>query len=103
MGLASCCRRQEWLNESRSQYLRLLTIKPSADTHFLVAQFFEDIQETETARHHAQLAIQTAPDRYRLKGQALIRKMQSLHLGCFRIVETMILEKPVISSPKASM
>lgn len=82
MGSAYCYRRLGQLTEARARYLRLLEINPNADSHFLVAQFFEDIQETALARHHALEAIQLDPNRYRERGHQLIRKMQNLHFRC---------------------
>jgi tetratricopeptide (TPR) repeat protein len=86
MGKAYCCRRIGRLHEARMHYLSLLTFDSGASTHFLLAQFFEDIQETSLAVHHARLAMQRDPHRYGDKGLQLIRKMQSSHFGCFRLV-----------------
>jgi tetratricopeptide (TPR) repeat protein len=85
MGSAYCYRRLGRLTEARARYSSLLEINPNADTHFLVAQFFEDIQETSSARHHALEAIQLDPNRYRERGHKLIRKMQTLHFRCLSV------------------
>jgi len=81
LGSAYCCRRLGLLREARTHYMKLLTVNPTADTHFLLAQFYEDIQETETARQHTQIAMQLDPH-YRVRGSELIRKMQTLHFRC---------------------
>jgi tetratricopeptide (TPR) repeat protein len=73
------------LSEARACYLRLLEINPNADTHFLLAQFFEDIQETSSAQHHALEAARLDPDRYRESGHQLIRKMRALHFRCLSV------------------
>jgi tetratricopeptide (TPR) repeat protein len=85
MGSAYCFRRLGRLSKARACYLRLLEINPNADTHFLLAQFFEDIQETSSARHHALEAAQLDPSRYGERGQELIRKMRALHFRCLSL------------------
>lgn len=85
MGSAYCYRRLGRLSEARTQYLSLLKFGSNADTHFLLARFFEDIQETGSARHHAEAAMQLAPMRYGVKGRELIRKMQVLHFRCLSV------------------
>ncbi len=85
MGSAYCFRRLGRLNEARACYLRLLEINPNADTHFLLAQFFEDIQETSSAQHHTLEAARLDPNRYRERGLKLIRKMRSLHFRCLNV------------------
>jgi tetratricopeptide (TPR) repeat protein len=85
MGSAYCYRRLGRLSEARACYLRLLEINPNADTHFLLAQFFEDIQETSSAQHHALEAARLDPDRYRESGHQLIRKMRALHFRCLSV------------------
>jgi tetratricopeptide (TPR) repeat protein len=85
MGSAYCYRRLGRLSEARACYLRLLEIDPNADTHFLLAQFFEDIQETSSARHHALEAARLDPSRYRERGNQLTRKMRALHFRCLSV------------------
>ena len=85
MGSAYCFRRLGRLSQARACYLRLLEINPYADTHFLLAQFFEDIQETSLARHHALEAARLDPSRYGERGQELISKMRALHFRCLSL------------------
>ena len=85
LGAAYCYRRLGRLNEARACYLRLLEIDPNADTHFLLAHFFEDIQETSSAQHHALEAARLDPNHYRERGHQLIRKMRALHFRCLSI------------------
>ena len=85
MGSAYCYRRLGRLSEARACYLRLLEINPNADTHFLLAQFFEDIQETSSAQHHALEAARLDPNRYRERGNQLTRKMRTLHFRCLSV------------------
>lgn len=85
MGAAYCYRRLSRLSEARACYLRLLEINPNAETHFLLAQFFEDIQETSLASHHALEAARLDPKLYREKGHQLIRKVRALHFRCLSV------------------
>jgi tetratricopeptide (TPR) repeat protein len=85
MGSAYCYRRLGRLNEARACYQRLLEINPNADTHFLLAQFFEDIQETSLARHHALEAARLDSNRYRERGHQLIGRMRTLHFRCLSV------------------
>ena len=85
MGSAYCYRRLGRLNEARACYHRLLEINPNADTHFLLAQFFEDIQETFLAQYHALEAAQLDSNRYRERGHQLIGRMRALHFRCLSV------------------
>lgn len=69
--------------EAEAAYLQLLALSPTADTHFLLAQFYEDTQQTAKAHAHAREAMALAPDRYRQQGQQLIDKLVTLHFGCW--------------------
>jgi hypothetical protein len=85
MGKAYCCRRLGQLTEAHTQYQKLLSLNADASTHFLLAQFYEDIQETTQAVHHATIAAKLNSRNYGDKAQRLIQKMQASHFGCFRI------------------
>jgi tetratricopeptide (TPR) repeat protein len=85
MGSAYCYRRLGRLNEARACYQRLLEINPNADTHFLLAQFFEDIQETSLAQHHALEAARLDSNRYRERSHQLIGRMRALHFRCLSV------------------
>jgi tetratricopeptide (TPR) repeat protein len=87
MGSAYCWRRLGQLNEARVSYLKLLEIDPGADTHFLLAQFFEDIQETSSAQHHALMSMQFDPKRYASKSGELIRRLQAHHFRCLSVYQ----------------
>ncbi len=85
MGCAYCYRRLGRLSEARACYQRLLEINPNADTHFLLAQFFEDIQETSLAQYHALEAARLDSNRYRERGHQLIGRMRALHFRCLSV------------------
>lgn len=88
MGTAYCYRQLGQLSEAKSSYQKLLSLDSNAGTHFLLAQFFEDIQETENALQHAEAARRIDPNRYGEKAAQLIDNMQSKHFGCFRILRS---------------
>lgn len=85
MGTAYCHRQLGQLNAAKLHYQKLLSLNPSAETHFLLAQFFEDIQETETALQHAETARRIDAQHYGEKAGQLIHNMQSKHFGCFGV------------------
>lgn len=85
MGTAVCYRKLGRIRQAKEAWLSLLDISPTAETHFLLAQFFEDIQDTARAHEHARKAMEISPSRYSEKCQALISKMQTLHFGCFGV------------------
>jgi len=59
-----------------------LTLAPDADSHFLLAQFYEDTQQTASARRHAQRAVALAPERYQERAEQLLNKLATFHFGC---------------------
>jgi tetratricopeptide (TPR) repeat protein len=81
-GAAYCLRKSGRYAEAETAYLQLLALSPSADTHFLLARFYEDMQQTAKARTHAKLAMAAAPERYQRQGQRLLEKLNTLHFGC---------------------
>lgn len=87
-GVAYCLRKQGRYLEAEQSYQRLLALAPDADVHFLLAQFYEDTQQTTLARQHAQRAMALAPDQYQQSGQRLINKLTTMHFGCFKMLST---------------
>jgi tetratricopeptide (TPR) repeat protein len=84
-GIAYCLRKQGRYLEAEAAYLEVLSLAPTADTHFLLAQFYEDGQQAEKAHHHARQAIRLAPTQYRVPGEKLIAKLTTSHFGCFQV------------------
>lgn len=85
-GIAYCLRKQGRYREAEQAYRQLLTLSPTADVYFLLAQFYEDTQQTTLARQHAQRAMVLAPDRFARSGQRLINKLTTMHFGCFKML-----------------
>jgi len=84
-GVAFCHRRAGRYAEAEAAYQELLGIAPTADTHFLLAQFYDDAQQAKKAHFHARRAMEFAPKRYRERGEALIGKMSVFQFGCLRV------------------
>ncbi len=84
-GMAHAQNRQGQTRKAEETYLKLLEINDSAETHFLLAQFYEEEQQTAEAFHHASRAMALAPSRFSEAGQTLIDQLQSAHMGCFQI------------------
>jgi Tetratricopeptide repeat len=71
--------------EAEKTYQQLLSLSDSAETHYLLAQFYEDAQHADKARTHARRAMEIAPDRYRGQGERLINKLAVHHFGCLGV------------------
>jgi tetratricopeptide (TPR) repeat protein len=84
-GIAYCERKMGRYVEAEKAYLALLALSPSADNHFLLAQFYEDTQRASLAEMHARRAISLDPERYALEGAKLIDKLVTLHFGCWGV------------------
>lgn len=58
----------------------------TADSHFLLAQFYEDAQQADKARTHARRAMALAPERYQKEGEKLINRLTTFHFGCLHVL-----------------
>ncbi|HEY4261840.1 MAG TPA: tetratricopeptide repeat protein, partial [Schlesneria sp.] len=83
--LAYCERKLANYEEAESHYLEVLAASPTAENHFLVAQFYEDMQQAGQARIHARQAMVLDPRRYQRDGQKLIDKLTLGHFGCLQV------------------
>ena len=84
-GQAFALRKLGRIEEAEAAYQRLVQMAPSAENHFLLAQFYEDIQETSQATRYAHQAMQLSPAQFQASGKALIAKMKANHFGCFQL------------------
>lgn len=82
-GIAYAERKAGHTPEAEAAYRELLALSPTAETHFLLAQFYEDAQQTDLAHQHARQAMTLDPRRYGKSGRELIDKLQTVHFGCF--------------------
>jgi tetratricopeptide (TPR) repeat protein len=69
--------------EAEAAYHQVLTLAPTAQSHFLLAQFYEDTQQAALAEHHAHTAANLDPARYKEASQQLTDKLITLHFGCW--------------------
>jgi tetratricopeptide (TPR) repeat protein len=84
-GMAFCQRKMGRYADAEVMYGQVLALSPSADSHFLLAQFYEDTQQAAKARMHARRAIALSPARYREEGEKLIRKLSVFQFGCLGV------------------
>lgn len=84
-GVAFCERKLGRLVEAEAGYQALLRHAPSADTHFLVAQFYEDVQLAGRSQVHAKEAMRLDPARYGERGRRLLDKLRSSQFGCWSV------------------
>ncbi|HVW01990.1 MAG TPA: hypothetical protein VHB77_16675, partial [Planctomycetaceae bacterium] len=70
------------LREAEAAWLQALELRPTADLHFLVAQFYRDTQQAAAAHQHIVRAIELAPERYREEGHRLTEELMTSHFGC---------------------
>lgn len=71
--------------EAQTSYAQLLSLAPTAETHYLLAKFYEQTQQAEKARQHARAAIALAPERYTQSGERLIRNLSVSQFGCLGV------------------
>lgn len=96
--LGYCERKLGHYELAEAEYCELLSQSPTADTHFLLAQFYEDMQQSAKARQHARHAMTLAPERYQREGQKLIDKLIIGHFGCLTIFASEANQHPVTSA-----
>jgi tetratricopeptide (TPR) repeat protein len=85
IGVAYCQRKLGRYAEAEVAYLQVLALSPTAATHFLLAQFYEDAQDAAKARWHARQAMALDPAGYRQEGEKLVRKLAVFHFGCLGV------------------
>ncbi len=84
-GMAYCERKLGRYADAERTYLELLAFEPTAETHFLLAQFYEDTQQASLAQDHARQAMALDPQRYAARGRQLIDKLMTHHFGCWSV------------------
>lgn len=83
-GIAYTERKRGRYLAAEAAYQQRLAIAPTADSHFLLAQFYDETQRAALARAHVRQAMQLAPERYQQSGTQLLNKLASFHFGCFQ-------------------
>lgn len=84
-GLGFSHRKQGHNRAAESAYLKLLEFEPTADTHFLLAQFYENAQAGEKSTFHLNRAVELDPQQYQESASELKAKLQSYQFSCFRL------------------
>jgi len=87
LGVAYCQRKQGYYAEAEAAYQQALVLAPTAETHFLLAQFYEDSQQASLASRHARRAAELDPKRYEKDAEKMIRRLTVFHFGCLEVFE----------------
>lgn len=101
VGVASCQRKLDLLPDATANYQRVLELAPTAESHFLLAQFYEDTQQTAFAQQHAQQAVQLDPVRYATAGKKLLQRLQTAHFGCYGVFRSEALRPAIATDSRA--
>lgn len=84
-GVAYGLRKAGRYAEAGAAYREVLALSPTADRHFLLAQFYEDAQQAGAAREHARRAAELAPDRYGAAADRLVARLAVYQVGCLGV------------------
>lgn len=84
-GIAFCERKLGRLREAEAAWQERLKLFPTAESHFLLAQFYEDTQQAPKARFHAQEAVRLDPKHHTQQGRQLMDKLVTSHFGCLGV------------------
>ncbi|MDX1946542.1 MAG: tetratricopeptide repeat protein [Pirellulaceae bacterium] len=84
-GIAFTQRKLGRLREAEAAYLQALDLAPTAEMHFLLAQFYDDSQQTALAHQHAETAARLDPRQFGDAAEQLIAKLAEHHFGCWGI------------------
>jgi len=84
-GLAYAQRKQGRYPDAEQTYLQLWNLSPTADTAFLLAQFYEDTQQTQPAERFTRQAISLDPSRFTEPGRRLLNSLRTRQFGCFQL------------------
>jgi tetratricopeptide (TPR) repeat protein len=83
--IAACERKLGNYAAAERTYRELAKLAPTAETHFLLAQFYDDAQQAEAAQHHARRAMELDPATYEQPGRQLIDRLITHHFGCWGV------------------
>lgn len=84
-GLGYALRKQGRYRDAEGAYLQLWALAPTADTAFLLAQFYEDTQQPASANTFTRRAMELDPLRYSAAGTRLLETLRTRHFGCFAV------------------
>jgi hypothetical protein len=81
-GIAYCERKQGHERAAEAALLELLDLEPTAETHFLLGQFYENAQQPESAWRHLRQAAAIDPAHFQTPTESLQRQLRRQHFGC---------------------
>jgi tetratricopeptide (TPR) repeat protein len=84
-GMGYCERKLGHLHEADAAFQEILRLAPTAESHFLLAQFYEDTQQAAKAQVHARQAALMEPQKFARQADQLIDKLESSHFGCLSV------------------
>jgi len=70
---------------AEQMYQELLRIAPTAEHHYLLAQFYKDTGQAESAYEHAARAARLSPARYETSSRELIDHLLVYEFGCLNV------------------
>jgi len=100
-GIAYSHRKQGQHREAEEAYRRLLRVHPSAETHFLLAEFYRDTQQATKAYASARQAQELNALRFQQRADELIDDLVTNHFGCLAVSRQIRREHDLISSAAA--
>jgi hypothetical protein len=95
-GEAFCRRKAGDLSGAEKAYLQLVQASPTSDHAMLLAYFYEDTQQTSSAREWIREAIRIDPA-VEAEARPLWAKLETNHFGCFQAYRDP--SKPKVRSP----
>lgn len=84
-GQGFALRKQGRTREAESKYQALLKLSPTADSHFLLAQFYQDSQAGDKASFHLEKAVAIGGSRFREAADEMRFRLRSHQFGCFKV------------------
>jgi tetratricopeptide (TPR) repeat protein len=88
IGIAYSQRKLGRLHQAEAAFQEVLRLAPTADSHFLLAQFYEDTQQAAKAQSHAFQAAFIDPQKYGRQVEQLVDKLETSHFGCLSVLAT---------------
>lgn len=84
-GIGFCERKLGNLPMAEAAYQQVLQLLPTGESHFLLAQFYEDTQRADLAQQHARRAVQLDPAQFAEPARRLTNRLVMHHFGCFGV------------------
>lgn len=85
-GIGHASQKQNLHREAEAAYQNVMELEPSAENHYLVAQFYENAQQGDKAQEHAYLAAELDPA-FRDQADQLVNDLQGHQFGCWGVFQ----------------